>query len=196
MTEVRYFGKQKASLESLAHYGIKGMRWGVRRSENKGEPKKLSARETARRVKQIERKLNRMDADEALAGLGLIGYEAKRYGNKMRKKHGEDWTGSKLNRKERLEFERKMGGRAIRRQLRRGAVEVGIVLGGAAIAKNTLNLSPRTLDGVRQVSVYMGGAYGIMRLREVKGVNTWLKMQKLKDERNDLLYPPKTPSKK
>lgn len=38
---MRYLGEEKPSLEDLAHFGVKGMRWGVRNNTASGAPRKI-----------------------------------------------------------------------------------------------------------------------------------------------------------
>ena len=51
-----YYGSTLASSDFFAHYGVKGMKWGVRKAIEKNSPKKL-----ARQYEKARRKLDRLE---------------------------------------------------------------------------------------------------------------------------------------
>ena len=66
-----YYGVQRSG-ESIAHYGIKGMKWGVQKAKEKGNSKKLD-----RQYRKAEKKLSRL---EKKADLDTQKSIAKKYG--------------------------------------------------------------------------------------------------------------------
>lgn len=70
-----YYGTLQNGSDILAHYGVKGMKWGIRRGRvRKSKPKKMSNKELRRKLdnelkgmtdQQLQQRLNRMRNEDA-----------------------------------------------------------------------------------------------------------------------------------
>jgi hypothetical protein len=148
----------------LAHYGVKGMRWGVRRS----------ARE----------RLDRANVDSAMVGWNLKGHAAKKISNRRKKKE-PDWDRhkyEKLPEAERKKYDRKINRSAYARSVGTGAAATGVVLGGRQLLMSNLKLSRSTSVGLNQASIFLAAGMGLTTLLQLKGIHDANKIDRLRKE--------------
>ena len=73
----------KPSLGTLAHYGVKGMKWGVRRNRDTSDVTQVSKRKLKKQVKNLDknpdRKKNSKSVDDKVASRLSKTKEAKKY---------------------------------------------------------------------------------------------------------------------
>jgi len=99
----------------LEHFGVKGMRWGTRKASSSKSPED--------RIRKIDKKINRLNADRIYGGAGLVGYYQKRKPSK--RPHAK----------------------ARSRLLLRGATETAVLLGGSTILMKKMGASRQQVRG-------------------------------------------------
>jgi len=104
----------------LAHYGVPGMRWGKR----KAAPPPTTIRDFKRIQNEAQAKVNKLDMDKVIGGMGLTGYEALKHPNSKRDVYV----------------------RARNRAIRRGIFETAVINAVGNIALSRMNLNPRVMQ--------------------------------------------------
>ena len=140
----------------LEHFGIKGMKWGVRNSSKAVTP-------TERRA-QIEKKIDKMSGQRIYQGAGLTGFYAQKG------KAPKTWDAAT--------------NRATRRLALRGAVEAGVILGGSFTLLKHAKLSKSGRDGLKLSAALLAAKAGQIRLSQIHDVRVSGKHRKLINERN------------
>lgn len=134
-------GQDKPPLGELAHFGVKGMKWGVHSTAT-------PAQQEAKRVLKLQKKLRRIDSNKALNGLGLRSTSAVRYNKKLRKKDPE-FGNKKFSYDEAKKYNRTVTRKAVNSVLLRGIPQVALILAGGNLAVGRLKASPQTIKGGR-----------------------------------------------
>jgi hypothetical protein len=168
----------------LAHYGVRGMRWGVRRSEPS------SASDRRLELAKINQKIGKIDADKALRGYGLRGWAAQKMYNKQIKKN-PGFAYKKLSPEEKLAWQRKASRKVTRSVIERGAVEIAAVLGGGTITVSKMLTHPDSRKGAEIGVILLAGQLGAMRVSELNAIRTGNKLERLQARRDALGGRPK-----
>jgi hypothetical protein len=140
---------------SLNHAGIKGMKWGVRKS---GSQQTTSPKN---RLSEINKKLDKFDANRIVGGAGTVGYYQKR------------------------RVSQHPYGKAKVRIALRGAAEAAVLLGGGTlVAKKVLGASPMQLRGAQlALGLLAVKEIGLTRVSEIHNVNVYKKHTQLINEK-------------
>jgi hypothetical protein len=166
--------------DELAHFGVKGMRWGQRQAD-----RPMTQQEKTARLKQLDRKMDRLDMNKALAGIGFIGSESQKM-TKKRLKKDANFTFKSLSNDEKVAWRNKSSAKAQRRAVRQGAFATGVLLGGGLLAVSKLTLAPQTMQGA-QVSVALLSTIPLRSsISNISSIRTADKRQKILDERDEL----------
>jgi hypothetical protein len=152
-----YISKPSPEELVLKHYGVKGMRWGVRRTEKqlsgsrKKSPENMTSAEKAARIKKLHKELQKMNPELGLAGAGVRGHYGKKLSKKDFKKNPDyDWR--KESPEKRLAISKQVTNKATRGTIyRAGAVAAAGIL-GAKQAKR-INLSNPSDTAIVQAGV-------------------------------------------
>lgn len=173
-------GQEKPPLDEilLAHSGVKGMHWGVRKKTPQQQIKKLT------------KKIDKIDANKLIEGVSLRGWAAKKQYNRLVKQNPK-FSYGKLSPAEKLAYDKKAANRVKRSVVLRGAAEAGVIVGGTAGLIKVTKTSPQGARGALVAGVLLAGQVGYMRLQQVHAVNASLKLEKLQRERLQLGYNPK-----
>jgi hypothetical protein len=160
----------------LAHHGVKGMHWGVRKSPEQQKRAELQ---------KINRKINRLNPDNVQTGLDVQGFGiSKQYKKEVRK--NPNFTFGKLSPAEKKAYEDKANSRARRAVVTRGAIEVAVILAGGNIAVNKLAQSPSSRQGAKIAVLLLAGQAGYIRLQQLGALHHVIKAEKLRDRRDAL----------
>jgi hypothetical protein len=160
--------------EALAHYGVKGMKWGVHRERT---PEQQLAR--------INKKISRIDANTAIEGISLQGWALKKqYKRSVRKDPAFKFN--KLPVAEQERRQRKATNRVRRSVALRGAAEIAVILGGTALLANKVGSSPQAKNGALVSAAILSGKVGKMRIEQLHQLNVGVRLQRLQRERDQL----------
>lgn len=156
----------------LAHYGVKGMKWGKRKTPEQ-------------RLAKVNRKIDRIDGNRAFQGYMLRAHFTGKMAKKELKKN-PNWDYRKLSDAEDARFNAKADAKARRVILRNGATAAAIIAAGAAYTTTQMKLSPQNARGAQI-------AFGILALKtlgptvtEMREINSVSKLNRLQRERAKL----------
>lgn len=168
------FPDEKPPLDELAHYGVKGMRWGIHRKEQ--TPEKQLAKLRKKHDNVSDAKAERRGR-ATFEGERLVGhYLAKDYKKKVKK--NPNYAVGKLPEMERIALERKAANKARRSVLLRGVAETGLVLAGGHFLLKNVKLSPQHQLGVQVSVVLLAGQVGKERVSQLHQINMAMKQRK------------------
>lgn len=160
----------------LMHFGVKGMKWGVHKE-----------RTNQQKIQAINRKIKRVDANDYLNGVSLRGhYSLKKY-NRVIKKN-PDFHHKQLSKEAAEKWNKQATRRAVRGQVLRGAIEVGAILGGTYAYANHIGASPQAKQGAYSSAAMLAGYGAFFRAKEIRSITRSVKVDKLKNERDQLGY--------
>lgn len=150
----------------LEHYGIPGMKWGVRRSPAK--------------------RLDRMNANSAMTGYGLRGYAAGKVSKSYIRKHKDPSFDikkyEKLPVKERKKYDAKIKRKAYTSVLGRAVLEPLLVAGVGSVAVSKLNVSQKDKEVLKQGALAFTALSSMARATQVKSIRDSYKTDKLRKE--------------
>jgi len=167
---------EKPSLDDLVHFGVKGMKWGVRKS------KPTSSTE---RLRELNRKANRLNAETLIVGENQLGAAFRKQYNKAMKKN-PNFDFNALTPKQQAAYRAKGHRRAYRRTLIVGAVEASAIIAGGNLAIRQFKLRPQSVQGAKASVLVLAGKSGAMRVSELHAIRTTIKFRELNAERNRL----------
>jgi len=153
--------------EALAHFGIKGMRWGVRKSPNS--------------LAKAQSKMDKLDANKAIAGISYQGHYLRKMANKELRKNPK-FSYSKLTPQEKKDWQTKGSNKAIRSMATMGIIETALVLTGGSMLVNKALPRPETRVGAQVGVVLLAGQAGRIRVSQINAVRTAQKMDSLRTE--------------
>jgi hypothetical protein len=169
----------------LAHFGVKGMHWGVRRDLPSSGGKQAE-------LADINRQIQKLNSERIITGEELRGWALKKnYKRQIRK--NPNFKVGKLSPEEKDKYHQKATNKATRALLIRGVFETSVVLGGA-VAIGRTGLSPEATRGAQISTILLAGKMGSTRANEIRAVRTAEKFRKLDNRRDVLLKKP--PKKK
>jgi hypothetical protein len=172
-------GQEKPSIdEALEHFGVKGMKWGTHRE-----------RTPAQQIKKINKKINKVDSEQYLNGLGLIGFQSQKMHKKALRKN-PDFNVKKLSKEEETAWAEKAARKSKRASARNGAVAVAVILGGTYGLTRLGRPTPTATKGALISGAILAGQVGLMSVKEIHSVTIANKVNKLKEERKQLGYRP------
>lgn len=167
-------------LDSLAHYGVKGMRWGV----HNAAPTTAAARD--RQVAKLDSKINRkIDAQQVVIGAAYRNhYGAKIY--KKRLKKDPNFRYDKLSKKDQAAYDRKISSKTKRNITAVGVVETAAILAGGNFMLKQIAKDPATLHGGQVALAIIAGQNAKMRIDQIRAVRTTDKHRELLAQRDAL----------
>lgn len=171
--------QEKPSLdEALVHFGVKGMKWGVRKE-----------RTPAQEIQRLTKKINRIDADSFIEGESLRGWALRKQYKKAVRKDPK-FKVNKLSLDDQIKYHRKATRRVKRSVALRGAAEVATILGGTYGLTKVTKTSAQGRAGVLISSALLAGQVGSMRVEQIHQISLADKMNKLQRQRSQLGYKP------
>lgn len=138
----------KPELNELVHYGVKGMKWGVRKRRKDESPQE--------RIKKLQKEIDKYDGQQIFDGYSYIGWEAKKFNKKNMKKNPnfqEDYK--KLPQEVRDADRQKLANRAMRRTLTSAAIQSAILVGGGGYAVSKVKVNAEAKRGAQAALVVM-----------------------------------------
>lgn len=174
----------------LEHYGVKGMKWGVRKAASSlaGDKKKLIR--TAQvglagvAVAKAAKPFVTRDATNTVQGYGIRGYNARKIDNKLQKQ-GKAKSTKQLTPQEAKKLDRRIKRRTYADLVARGTVETGVILGARKVAMNALKSDPKTAQMIDVGAKFMTTAVVLGRATQLKGVSdSYALDRKLEKKRN------------
>lgn len=194
--------------EFLAHYGVKGMRWGQRREARyqkahaaetaqlkdfaaktsaKSPYKSMSNGELRTARAGLQGKLDKMNMETALSGLGLVAPPPSKV-SKQALKRKEKTPFQMLSASEKdsvnLGINSSARNKAVAKTLIRGGVETAAVLGGARLLLKASNLSPENVAlGTRKINTLVGGTMGLMVVAQLHSISVGSRYNKYSGQR-------------
>jgi hypothetical protein len=161
----------------LAHHGIKGMRWGVHKSDP-ANPQNLRGQ-----ISKIDAKLEKKDGANVLAGYGLKGWAGSKQYKKAIKKN-PDFSYSKLSAEQKLAYDKKSYNMARRSVIGRTAVESALIVVGGNVVSD--HVQTKNQDTAKKVTLLVLATNGAMRVSQLHSLNTAEKVEDLHNQRHDL----------
>lgn len=185
------YGDENAELEVfLAHHGVKGMHWGVRRQRTAEDVRKDLARIERKRNTSISRKV--LPASSVIAGAGARAGTAKKV---LKLKAVKNPDGSirlvptkktpEITPENRSHYNKKIDRRTYAKYAATGAVVVASLLASAYLGKTRIsdpNLSKLAVKG----SLFLAGAQTLQTTSIVSGVHRNIKDDKIREQRQAL----------
>jgi hypothetical protein len=155
-------GAEKPSLEDLAHFGVKGMKWGVRKPQT---PQEQQSRELAKAIQ----KRDAIDGQKAFDGYGLRGWGAKKiYKRQVRK--NPHFALNKLTKEETVAYNKAATRRAARSVMLRGSVEVAAILAGGGFLIKNSGVNSQAQTGAAIATVLLAGQVGAQRVGQLRSL--------------------------
>jgi hypothetical protein len=164
--------------EALVHFGVKGMKWGVRKNS-------ISKTGQQGNLKKLQKKMDRLDADRAIEGYNYRGWAGKKVYKKMVKKNSK-FAFNKLSKAEQVAYLKKIDSKAKRDIALMGAAEVAIILGGGNLLVNKMASSPNARRGAKVSVAILAAQAGRIRVNQIRAVNTAGKMDRLREQIKEL----------
>lgn len=179
-------GEEKPSIDDILHFGVKGMRWGVRKSD----PGLDTSEGRKKRIGKLEKKIDRLDDEYIVTGYGLRGHAAKGLHEKAKKKDPNyDATGKTWTKEQNAAFSKKVGRRARRQSIQMGALASAIILGAGNIAMSALAANGTHANTVREGRIGVAMLVGIpakQTVQYVRAIGQAEKHQRLRKEITEL----------
>lgn len=177
--------------DDLQHFGVKGMHWGQRKT-----PDQMTTSEKAARIKQLNKKMDRLDMDAAITGIGVRGYYASKMHEKALKKDPGLADRKPIRRKgqELADFNRTLTRKARNGVLLRGVPQLGLIVAGGAIGISKLAKTPRAVQGGKAMTALLAINGAKIMYADLHGINTADKRERILAEISEL--EPKRTSKK
>lgn len=166
----------------IEHFGRKGMHWGEHIFTSGGQ---TPAQSRTKELAKVNRKIDKIDADKAVAGYALRGWAAQKKYNKVIKKD-PGFAFKKLTPEEKTKWERQASRRVTRSVMTRGALEVGLVLGGGHYVNSKIPASRNTKAGTEVALILLAGQMGAMRVSELNAIRVSNKLDELQGQRKAL----------
>jgi hypothetical protein len=167
--------------EFIAHFGVKGMRWGVRKSQLSSTEVRNSeiARISKRIPKYNTEKGLRVAAGYQLRERGLAKQSAKSL------KRNPSFTYKELSPEQKAAFQRKASNAVTRSVMLKGAAQVAALLAGGPIVGANVGRSVEGATAGAIVSVLLAGKLGKTRVSELRSIHAATKSdeRKLKIEK-------------
>lgn len=160
-------------LNELIHYGVKGMKWGVRKDRLKNVDSMTYAQKQAR-IKKLHKELEKMDAELGIAGAGLRGHYGKKLTKKdLKKNPNYDWR--KESPEKRIELSRQVTRKAVRGTMLRHGAAIAAGLVASNQAKRISLSNPKDAEILRAGAKYAGLAFsanaavtGVQSIRAIR----------------------------
>lgn len=190
--------------EFLEHSGVKGMKWGERKDasykkrydKELGELKSLASNYKSRYAgmsptelnahrTRIQSKLNRMDMNTVLGGMGY-GAPSRVYA--QAKKRGDQTPYQKLSATEKnaVDMKTRKGrlAKATATSLAIGAIEIAAVVGGGNYLISKSNLSAKTKQlGRQQTTLVLGGTIATIHIQDLMAMRSAARFNELSGRR-------------
>ena len=173
----------------LAHHGVKGMHWGVRKPE-----RETTNVDRKREISKINKKLDKGDANRIVEGAGLKGFAVKKQFEKETKKN-PDFSYQKLSPAQKAEYQRKASRKITRRLVIQGSAETAAILVTGNVALNHVHGHPETINGARLATVLLAGKVGYSRVQQIRSVHESDKHDDLITRRDQLVKETKKAAK-
>lgn len=201
--------KEERAEEFLAHYGVLGMKWGVRKDRDalykeawdrefsrlKAEASKnpnpfigMTKRDLLALRASVQSKINKMDPNRIAASMGMVGKKPPKV-YKEAAKRGDKTPFQKLTPEEKTSIV--INGATSNamayasKTLARGAFASSIVLFGGNIAYKKIS-NARIKAGIRPVQVFLLGSYGLTVASELADLKTNVNYRKLSGTRTQI----------
>lgn len=166
----------------LEHFGVKGMRWGVRK-----QPPRPPTRN--QQIQSLTRKIDRVGAETYVQGQQLRGWALKKQYKKEIKKNPK-FSYKKLSPEDQVRYQEKAARKVNRATALRGAGAAAGILGGSLMLSNAARLSPVGRLGVLVTASMLAGNVGLTSIQEINAVNKSMKFDEWQRERKQLGYNP------
>jgi hypothetical protein len=163
--------------EFLEHFGVKGMHWGVHKSDP-ANPQNLRGQ-----ISKIDAKLEKKDGANVLAGYGLKGWAGSKQYKKAIKKN-PDFRYAKLSAEQKLAYDKKSYNMARRSVIGRTAVESALIVVGGTVVSD--HVQTKNQDTAKKVTLLVLATNGAMRVSQLHSLNTAEKVENLHKQRYDL----------
>ena len=165
----------------LVHYGVKGMRWGVRKTANLSENdiRRAAAVKGLAKIERQRTSLSRrlLPDDLAVVGAGAKAQAAKKV---LKLKEVKSLDGSprlvpsektpKLTPENKAYYNRKITRRAYAKYTAAGVVSVGVILASGSIAGAKLS-DPKLAATAVRGSLYLAAAQTLLTTRVIAGIH-------------------------
>ena len=154
----------------LAHYGKKGMKWGVRNNATASE--------------KAAKKLDRLSGQKIYDGNGYKGY----YGQRVAKQRERKAPGSSLTKnmtpEELARVKRQINRKTYTGIVLRGATAVTVSLAAPKLA-SSLNVNPKDVAIISKGSKFVAAGQALTTVQQVRAVQTANKADKLREQIRD-----------
>jgi hypothetical protein len=164
--------------EFLAHFGVKGMHWGVSKTTEPATKTELKSQ-----IDKINAKLEKGDGSKVISGYSLKGWAgAKQYKKAVKK--NPDFSYAKLSPEQKRAYDKKSYNMAERAVVGRVAVESLLILGGGNLVSN--HIQTKNLGTARKVTLLILATNSAVRVSQLNSLHNAEKTENLQNQRRDL----------